>query len=126
MQPIDKHFGDTARPSGTPNALRERLGAAQRALGRGLTELFLGDRGLDPGLIEDLETLLLSADIGIDSTKFLIHEISLGLSRKQFVDARAAYALLRQRIEAIVQPCMRPTAANGARCKTFYCINDWR
>ena len=108
MPPIDKSFGDTARPSGTPGALRERLGAAQRALGRGLTELFLGDRRLDPGLIEDLETLLLSADVGIDSTEFLIHEISLGLSRKQFSDARAAYGLLRQRIEAIVQPCGQP------------------
>jgi fused signal recognition particle receptor len=55
-----------------------------------------------------LENLLLSADVGIESTEFLIKELSLGLSREHSADTGAAYDFLRQRIETIVQPCARP------------------
>ena len=101
---MDKTSPDATRPECTPSSLRGRLGAAQRDLGRRLSGLFLAGRTLDPDLIEKLEALLLEADVGVDSTAYLVDELSLSLSRRQLTDPGAAYQLLRQKIETIVQP----------------------
>lgn len=99
-----------ANSNGVPQAvdmfgrLREKLGAAQRSLGQGLEELLLGRRTLDSDLLDDLETLLLSADVGVETTRALIDGISLRLARHELADNRAAYRLLRQEILAIIQP----------------------
>ena len=48
--------------------LRERLGATRRALAGDLDKLLGGGRRLDAELLEELETLLLSADVGVETT----------------------------------------------------------
>jgi len=90
--------------------LRAGLASASHSLGRGLSDLLLGARELDAELLEDLEALLLSADVGIETTTFLLSDINARIGRKELADTRAVYALLRQRILEIVQPVSKPLA----------------
>ena len=98
---------ENTRPAGLFGRLREKLAATQRSFTRGLSDLLLGSRALDDSLFEELETLLLSADVGVETTQYLLKGITEQVSRKQLTDTRAVYHALRQSILAIVEPCSR-------------------
>ncbi len=90
--------------------LRTRLAATREGLARGLDEILSPGRALDEHLLEELETLLLAADIGVETTQHLIADLSRRLSRHELADSDAVYRALRQDILTIVQPCARPLA----------------
>ncbi|MBI3574943.1 MAG: signal recognition particle-docking protein FtsY [Gammaproteobacteria bacterium] len=98
---------DTTRPAGLFGRLREKLAATQRGFTRGLSDLLLGSRALDDSLFEELETLLLSADVGVETTQYLLKGITEQVSRQQLTDTRAVYHALRHSILAIVEPSSR-------------------
>jgi fused signal recognition particle receptor len=98
---------ENTRPAGLFGRLREKLTATQRSFTRGLSDLLLGSRALDDSLFEELETLLLSADVGVETTQYLLKGITEQVSRKQLTDTRAVYHALRQNILSIVEPCSR-------------------
>ncbi|MBI3778178.1 MAG: signal recognition particle receptor subunit alpha, partial [Gammaproteobacteria bacterium] len=95
------------RPAGLFGRLREKLAATQRGFTRGLSDLLLGGRALDDSLFEELETLLLSADVGVETTQYLLKGITEQVSRKQLKDTRAVYHALHQSILAIMTPVSR-------------------
>ncbi len=95
------------RATGLLGRLRDKLTATQRSFTRGLSDLLLGDRALDDSLFEELETLLLSADVGVETTQQLIQDITEQVSRKQLKDTRAVHGALRQGILSILEPCDR-------------------
>ena len=95
------------RPTGLLGRLRDKLTATQRSFTRGLSDLLLGNRALDDSLFEELETLLLSADVGVETTQHLMQNITEQVSRKQLNDTRAVHGALRQDILSILEPCHR-------------------
>jgi len=95
------------RSTGLFGRLRDKLAATQRSFTRGLSDLLLGNRALDDALFEELETLLLSADVGVETTQHLVSSITDQVSRKQLKDARAVYGALRQGMLSILEPCDR-------------------
>jgi fused signal recognition particle receptor len=106
---------DADRSPGLFGRLREKLAASQRSLTRGLSELLLGKRLLDQALLEDLETLLLAADVGMETTQYLLRGITEQVSRKELKDTRAVYRALRERVLSLVVPCSRPLVISPAR-----------
>ena len=80
------------------------LATARDRLGRGLGNLLLGQRALDSELLEELESQLLAADIGISTANQLINAVTDGIARKSLADAPAVYAFVRQRILDLVRP----------------------
>lgn len=103
------------RPAGLFGRLREKLTATRRSFTRGLTDLLLGGRALNDALFDELETLLLSADVGVETTQFLLQGITEQVARHQLKDARAVYHALRQGMLSIIQPCRRPLAIASAK-----------
>ena len=103
-----------ARP-GLFGRLRDKLTASRHTLAQGLGSLLLGGRKLDDQLLEELEPLLLSADVGVETTQALIHDLGQRLSRRELADACAVYEVLRQDLRAIVQPSEQPLAIDSAR-----------
>ena len=95
------------RSTGLFGRLRDKLAATQRSFTRGLSDLLLGNRALDDALFEEMETLLLSADVGVETTQHLIKNITEQVARKQLNDTRAVYGALRQGILSILEPCGR-------------------
>ncbi|MBI3899791.1 MAG: signal recognition particle-docking protein FtsY [Gammaproteobacteria bacterium] len=98
----------TVKRPGLFARLRDKLAATKQTLSEGLGDLLRVKRALDQDLIDDIETALLRADVGVETTQTLIDDLSRRLSRKELADADAAYRVLRQHILAIVQPASRP------------------
>ena len=94
----------------------DRLDATRRNLGRSLATLVGAHRPLDAALVEDVETLLLSADVGLDATRVLLQQAQAQVRRGQSQDSAGFYAALRQAMLDLLAPCAQPLLiARGAR-----------
>ena len=67
----------------------QRVRSALSRTGEGIGNLFLGSKVIDEALLEELETLLLMADVGIDSTRSIIKELTSQLDRQALKDGEA-------------------------------------
>ena len=105
MTESDSSAPAEAKRSGFFARLKEKLSATQKNLGQGLGDLLRGGRALDDSLLEDIETALLRADVGVETTQALMDD--LNAKRKELRDSRDAYRVLRQGVLAIVQPAGR-------------------
>lgn len=76
-------------------SLRARFRRALSKTGRSFGNLFLGDREIDDDLLEELETLLLLADVGIESTMEIIEELAERVQRRELADSRALFNALQ-------------------------------
>jgi fused signal recognition particle receptor len=74
----------------------------------GLTSLFAGRKELDPSIVEGLEKVLLTADIGVRTSQKLLEEIRTSLSRKELANPDAIWAFLRQRSAEILSRDVAP------------------
>ncbi len=82
--------------------LKQGLSKTRHQLGDGLARLLLGKKEINPQLLEELETLLLRADLGIDATQRVLQPLSDQVSRAQLNDGNAIYETLAQQLQSIV------------------------
>jgi fused signal recognition particle receptor len=97
-----------AESAGQPQHPQPGGGAFRQSLTRRLADLLLGKRAIDAALLEELETLLLTSDVGVEATETLLDDISARVARKQLADGHAVYSQLKQTVREILQPCSRP------------------
>ena len=88
--------------------LRSGLRKTRSNLGDGLANLLSGKKAIDEDLLEELESLLLTADIGIDATTSIIDDLTSSLKRNQLQDSGALYEALQGKLLALLEPCERP------------------
>ncbi|MDD2722780.1 MAG: signal recognition particle-docking protein FtsY [Methylovulum sp.] len=88
--------------------LKSQLKRTRSGLGGILTNLALGSKAIDQDLLEDLETRLLMADIGINVTTDIIAQLTQRLERHQLSDGEALSAALKEELLNILQPCNQP------------------
>ena len=75
----------------------------------GLSNLFLGKKKIDADLLEELETQLLTADLGMDLTLKLMAKITEKLNRKELADGEALRAALADEMLALLPADEQPT-----------------
>ncbi len=81
---------------------RERLGRTRKSLAGGLERLFLGRREVDAEVLEELEEILITADIGVDTTLRLVEVIREKVKRRELRDvARLKEALREEMVELL-------------------------
>ena len=78
------------------------LSKTRHQLGDGLGRLLLGKKEIDAALLDDLEDLLLSADLGIETTTVILNQLSDDLARNQLADGDAVYAALKARLQGML------------------------
>lgn len=88
--------------------LGDKLGSTRRAIGAGLGNLLLGKREINADILEEIETILLTADVGIEVTQHLLEQITDELARQQLSDGDAVYAAIQQHMLEILQPSEMP------------------
>ncbi len=88
--------------------LKQGLARTRSGLTEGLAQLALGKKAIDDELLEDVETLLLTADVGVDATHRIIDDLTRRVSRKELADADALFAALKEEMQAILSPCSAP------------------
>jgi fused signal recognition particle receptor len=88
--PVPRHKQATAL---APGLARTRSSGFIARLG----EVFAGRKELDPSVVDEIEKVLLTADIGVKTSQKLLEEIRSSLSRRELKDPEAVWAFLRQR-----------------------------
>lgn len=84
--------------------LTEGLKRTRKNFADGLANVLLGKKLIDADLLASLETILLSADIGLESTGFLIKQITERVNRKQLSDPTALGATLKEEMIGLLKP----------------------
>ncbi len=87
--------------------LKQGLSKTRQNLGGGLADLFRGKQ-IDEDLFEELETHLLMADVGVETTMKIIDSLTQSASRKQLKDADALYDLLKVELKKIIEEVSQP------------------
>lgn len=96
-------------PSGSLFArLRQSLSKTRSALSDSLSSLILGRKTIDQDLLDDIETQLLSSDVGIAATDHIIQALTQKLGRKQLADPQALLDSLKTELTALLEPCDVP------------------
>lgn len=87
--------------------LKQGLTKTRQNLGGGLFDLFRGKQ-IDDELFEELETHLLLADVGVETTTKIIDSLTKSASRKQLKDAEALYDLLKVELKKVIEDVSKP------------------
>lgn len=88
--------------------LKDSLARTRSGLVEGLGRALLGKKAIDAELLEEIETQLLSADVGVEATQAIIVDLTARVARKELANAEALLAALRSDLLALVQPCSQP------------------
>ncbi len=98
---------DTAAP-----AAAGKRGWLERLRGntftRSITGLFSRNPKLDDDLLDEIETALLTADVGVTATTELVESLRRRMKARDFADANALLAALRADLLAMLEPVARP------------------
>ncbi|HEY5604112.1 MAG TPA: signal recognition particle-docking protein FtsY [Gammaproteobacteria bacterium] len=73
-----------------------------------VANLVLGKKTIDAEVVEEIEALLLSADVGIDATQAIIDDLTQRLKRNQLSDADTLFSALAEDMSAILEPVSQP------------------
>ena len=79
-----------------------------------LGDLLVG-RQIDAALLDELETRLLTADVGVEATGAILETLRASVARNELADAGALVAALRRSLVAILEPVARPLVVDRAR-----------
>jgi len=83
-------------------SLKDRLFKSKKKLGDGLSALVIGKKRIDEDLLEELEILLISSDIGIQTTDKVIESVRKKASRKELKDEDSLYQLIKIELESLL------------------------
>ncbi|NIP72361.1 MAG: signal recognition particle-docking protein FtsY [Gammaproteobacteria bacterium] len=95
--------------------LRRGLAKTRKGLTGGLADLVLGRKTIDDELLEEIETQLLLADVGVEATREIIDDLTARVSRKELSDAPALMRALRKDMTRVLAPASRPLRVGEAR-----------
>ncbi|MBS0515886.1 MAG: signal recognition particle-docking protein FtsY [Proteobacteria bacterium] len=97
----------------TKRSWRERL--AGSIFHRNIGSLFARKPRLDEALLDELETALLGADVGVTATTTLVDDLRKRMNKREFADADALLAALRADLVALLQPVAQPLRIDAAQ-----------
>jgi fused signal recognition particle receptor len=95
--------------------LKQGLSKTSASIGEGMASLFLGKKVIDDDLLEEIETRLLTADVGVEATGVIIQSLTQKVARKQLTDAQALYTSLQGELSALLKPVEQPLIIDVSR-----------
>jgi len=95
-------------PSSLLDRLKTGLQKTRQRLGSGLAALFLGRKNLDESLLEDIETLLLGADVGVEVAERMVALLTQALSRQELKDVDSVKQALKAQLLQILRSVEKP------------------
>jgi len=110
--PENAHPPADERP-GFIRRLRNRLNRGNSWLSYDLADLVRG-RQIDAAILEELETRLITADVGVAATERILDELRQRVARRELTDVRALTTALREAIVEILAPVAIPLQIDPA------------
>ena len=111
---VDDDTQDKPQREGFFARLKRSLVRTKENIGSGFFGLFRGKK-IDDELFEELETQLLTADLGVDTTSRIIQSLVQHADRKQLKDAEALYGLLKQDMGEMLAKVEQPLVIDTSK-----------
>ncbi len=81
----------------------------------GLSSLLLGKKEIDDDLMEELETQLIMADVGVEATTEIIGRLTKRVSRKELKDSEALYEALIEELQDMLAVSQKPLVIDSTK-----------
>lgn len=88
--------------------LKEGLAKTRRSFSMGLAQLILGKKEIDAALLEEIEAILIAADVGISTTRKITQQLKDNISRKTIQNPEALFEALKEIMLAMLLPVSQP------------------
>ena len=105
--PANGQPGEEKQP-GLFGRLKAGLSKTRSGLTESIANLVVGRKQIDDELLEDLETQLLTADVGVEATQSIIKDLTQRVARKQLNDPDALLAALHADMQTMLAPVDQP------------------
>lgn len=99
---------ETQDKPGLFGRLKQGLSRTSNKLTEGFSGLVLGRKTIDDELLEELETQLITADLGVEATSRIISDLTQRVARKQLSDVEALFNAMRDDMVNILEPNAKP------------------
>jgi fused signal recognition particle receptor len=93
--------------------LKKSVSKTKAALSETVDTIFLGERKIDPSILKDLETALLSADLGVKPTREILDAVREKMDRHALADAAQLKGEIKSHIIRILNAPVRPDVATS-------------
>ncbi len=93
--------------------LKKSVSKTKTELSARVEQLLTGDRPVDPALLAQLEVVLLSADIGVSTTKEVLASLRRQVTEKKLAEAAALKQELKSELVRILTACPAQGSRNG-------------
>lgn len=84
------------------------LSRTREQFSNGMVTLLIGGKEIDDELLEEIETQMLVADMGIDATRTIIERLTERVSRKELTHSNGLYKALQQELVELLAPRVKP------------------
>lgn len=105
--PVSENSPATTNQPSFFERLKMGLSRTRTQLSSGLANLFLGKKHIDADLLEELESQLLMADLGIEVTDIVIQKLTDRVNRQTLKDPNALLTELKTLLKEILRPCQQ-------------------
>lgn len=95
--------------------IKQGLGKTRASLTGGLADLFSVGKKIDEDLLEEIETTLLMADVGVTATSEIIDALTEKLERNQLKDGEALRKALRDELHGLLKEVTRPLEIDAGK-----------
>ncbi|GAA4649398.1 signal recognition particle-docking protein FtsY [Kistimonas scapharcae] len=95
--------------------MKKGLTKTRASLVEGVATLFIGKKEIDDELMEDLETELVMADVGVEATRDIMAGLTERVKYKELDDADALMAALKVELAKILEPADKPLLIDQSR-----------
>ncbi|WP_299594016.1 signal recognition particle-docking protein FtsY [uncultured Microbulbifer sp.] len=111
-QPVTQ---EKPRKEGFFARIRRGLSRTSSQFAEGMGNLFLGAKEIDEDLMEELETQLLMADVGLDATTEIIDRLTERVSRRELSNGEALYNALQEELAGLLDKVEEPLAIDQGK-----------
>ena len=114
---VQKQPEPQAKP-GLFSRLKSGLSKTGSSLTEGLGNIFLGAKQIDEDVLEELETRLLMADVGIEATTEIIDQLTAKVDRNELADSEALMQALYASMSDVLKPVAKPLVIDTTKKPT--------
>lgn len=106
--------GSSEKKKGFFSRLATGLSKTRSGFSDGVANLLLGKKEIDDDLLEELETQLIMADVGVEATREIMAKLTERVGRKELTDSDALFEALIKELQDILAPCEQPLVIDSA------------
>lgn len=95
--------------------MKAGLAKTRSGLSEGLANLLVGKKDIDEDLLEDLETQLIVADVGVEATNKIMEKLTERVTRKELLDSDALYDALIEELRDMLSVAQKPLVVDSSK-----------